>query len=234
VPLVRDRPRSLQQFFAMKNPEYPGSSLFETGECLEFATKPEYDYVVGDATRAYHRSQLTRFVRHLVFLKPDVVVLYDVVETPAGRQPRWLLQTVRRPMLEARMLIARSGEQGVLPATGAGARSERAEPRVSGELRVRRLLPEDAATAIHPAPGMVSSVATESGASAYRTEVTAPAGAEHRFLHVMQITDAGAPGRVDSRWEREGEWLWVRLQTPAGERRVGLRWDGKPGVRYRT
>ncbi len=63
----------------------------------------------------------------------------------------------------------------------------------------------------------------------------APAGTEHRFLHVLHITDRGSPQRVDSRWERDGDWLRVHLvSTPAGgARRVSLRWDGNPGVQVR-
>jgi hypothetical protein len=132
VPLPQDRPRNQEQFFALKNPEYPDKSLFETGDCLAFDTRPTYDYVAGDATRAYHRSQLTRWVRHLVFLKPDVLVVYDVVETPPGRQPRWLLQTVNKPTIQSgSRLVARSG-----PA----------------ELRVQTLLPAQARRHLPPTP----------------------------------------------------------------------------------
>jgi hypothetical protein len=212
VPLVRDRPRNLEQFFALRNPEYPDKSLFETGDCLQFETKPAYDYVVGDATRAYHKSQLTRFVRHMVFLKPDVLVLYDVVETPAGREPRWLLQTLRRPQASDGALVARYG---------------------GAELRVRTLLPEHATTTTTEVPGVADSSGRAGAVPIYRTEVVAPAGTEHRFLHVMQITDEGAAQQVGSRWERDGEWLRVLVRTPAGERQVSLRWDGKPEVRYR-
>jgi hypothetical protein len=211
VPLVQERPRSKEQFLRIKNPEYPDKSLFETGDCVAWETRPAYDYVAGDATRAYHRSQLTRFVRHLVFLKPDIVVLYDVVDTPAGRQPRWLLQTVHKPIEPEGSLIAQNG---------------------GGELRVRTLLPTSAVTSIHEAPGTSAFGAGKSGAPLYRTEVVAPAGTEHRFLHVMHITDKGSPQpALDSRWERDGDWVRVRIQTPAGARDVSLRWDGKPGVR---
>jgi hypothetical protein len=212
VPLVRNRPRTIAQFQEMRNPEYPESSLFETGECLAFETRAAYDYVAGDATRAYNRSQLTRFVRHMVFVKPDIVILYDVVETPAGRQPRWLLQTVRRPTEQGGLLVARNG----------------------GELRVRTLLPAGATTMIQQIPGMGRFNGQADDTPFFRTEITAPAGTEHRFLHVMQITDEGSAQAVTSRWERDGEWLRVELETPAGKRQVSFRWEGKPGVRYRS
>lgn len=209
VPLAQERPRSEAQFFRVRNPEYPDKSLFETGECLHFETRPDLDYVVGDATRAYHRSQLTRWVRHLVFLKPDMLLVYDVAETPAGRQPRWLLQTAHRPETQAGSLVARSG---------------------GGELRGLTLLPEKARAVSHPTPATLAFGAGKEGAPLYRTEIISPAGTEHRFLHVFHITDAGAPGRLAARWARQGDWLRVEVEAPR-RRTISLRWDGQPGVR---
>ena len=215
VPLVQERPRSQAQFFRVKNPEYPDKSLFETGDCLAFETRSAYDYVAGDATRAYHRSQLTRWVRHLVFLKPDVLVVYDVVETPAGRQPRWLLQTLSKP-------VARSG--GPLVAQNG-----------PGELRVQTLLPAPAAATFHPTPTTSPFGPQKSVAPLYRTEITAPAGTEHRFLHVLHITDKDSPRRIESGWKRDGDRIRVEVRsTPGGgPKQVFLRWDGKPGAQVR-
>jgi hypothetical protein len=64
-------------------------SAFGSMEALRFGHFPEivhaetngaFDYVVGDVTRAYHPALgLRRFVRHLLFLKPDVLVVADEV-----------------------------------------------------------------------------------------------------------------------------------------------------------
>jgi hypothetical protein len=209
VMLLQERPRTLAQFLAVKNPEYPDKSLWETGDCLKFETHPSYDYVVGDATRAYHRSQLTRFVRHLVFLKPDIVVLYDVVETPDGRQPRWLLQSVNKPIPQGEQILIRNG----------------------GELRVRTLLPEKAQIAHVPTLPLAPVTGGKPGPPLTRTEVVSPPAKEHRFLHVLQITDADNPTQVVSQWKREGEWLRVDIQAGNVSRRVSLRWDGTPNVK---
>jgi hypothetical protein len=41
---------------------------------------PAYDYVVGDVTRAYHPALgVERFVRHLLFVKPDILLVADEV-----------------------------------------------------------------------------------------------------------------------------------------------------------
>jgi hypothetical protein len=64
-------------------------NAFGSMEALRFGHHPEvvhvettgaWDYVVGDVTRAYHPALgLTRFVRHLLFVKPDVLVVADEV-----------------------------------------------------------------------------------------------------------------------------------------------------------
>ena len=47
-------------------------------EIVHAETTSEIDYVVGDVTRAYHPALgLRRFVRHLLFVKPDVLVVAD-------------------------------------------------------------------------------------------------------------------------------------------------------------
>ncbi len=64
-------------------------NAFGSMEALRFGHRPEivhaettgrFDYVVGDVTRAYHPALgLERFVRHLLFVKPDVLLVADEV-----------------------------------------------------------------------------------------------------------------------------------------------------------
>jgi hypothetical protein len=54
-----------------------------TGKIVVFEPGKEYDYVVGDATPGYGPN-VERYRRHLLFLKPDVLVLVDEV---AARKP---------------------------------------------------------------------------------------------------------------------------------------------------
>jgi hypothetical protein len=59
---------------------------------LRAETHPDFDYVIGDAGNIYvDEAGLGHFRRHLLFLKPDIVVILDDV---AGRKPSrfdWLL-----------------------------------------------------------------------------------------------------------------------------------------------
>lgn len=46
------------------------------GRIVEERLMPKFDYVVGDAAAAYE-GRLERYRRHVVFVKPDFIVLYD-------------------------------------------------------------------------------------------------------------------------------------------------------------
>jgi len=54
-----------------------------TGKVIVFQPGDSYDYVVGDASTAYGR-EVARYRRHLLFLKPGVLVILDEVR---GREP---------------------------------------------------------------------------------------------------------------------------------------------------
>jgi len=64
-------------------------SAAATGRIVAFKTTPAADYVAGDATQAY--GNVKRFIRHVVFVKPDTIVLLDdvVADKPATYQ--WMV-----------------------------------------------------------------------------------------------------------------------------------------------
>ncbi len=62
------------------------------GSTPYFATSRAVDYAMGDASPAYSAALLQRFHRHLVYLKPDLLLIVD--DLRAGQQPQsfqWLL-----------------------------------------------------------------------------------------------------------------------------------------------
>jgi hypothetical protein len=65
-------------------------SAAAVGRIADFATTALFDYVVGDASQAYG-GRLTRFVRRVLFVKPDLIVLVDDLEAPAAASFEWLL-----------------------------------------------------------------------------------------------------------------------------------------------
>jgi hypothetical protein len=85
----------------------------DLGQFLAFETRPKFDYVAGDATRAYTypwsgigdnpSRRVEEMVRQLVFLKPDWVIIFDRVEaTKAAFEKKWLLHAVNAPYFDER------------------------------------------------------------------------------------------------------------------------------------
>jgi hypothetical protein len=81
---------------------------FDMGEIVAFEAGDKFDYVAGDATRAYTypwsgigtnpSRRVEEAVRQLVFLKPDIVVIFDRVEaTKKHFEKKWLLHTIGAP-----------------------------------------------------------------------------------------------------------------------------------------
>jgi hypothetical protein len=53
-------------------------------------------YCTGDASNAYGDAGLTRFRRHIAFLRPDIVVVYDDLKADHAAQWSWLLHSPGR------------------------------------------------------------------------------------------------------------------------------------------
>lgn len=60
------------------------------GRIVAEQLSPNFDYIAGDAKAAY-QGRLKRFVRHVAFAKPDVIVLFDDIEAARPAQLQWML-----------------------------------------------------------------------------------------------------------------------------------------------
>lgn len=60
-----------------------------TGAIAAFRTTPRVDIAVGEAAASY--KELKRWTRRIVFIKPDVVVIHDVLEAEEPATFQWLL-----------------------------------------------------------------------------------------------------------------------------------------------
>jgi hypothetical protein len=119
-------------------------------------------YASTDVTPAYKgNAAVGKVQREVVFLKPNVIVVYDRVATGAGTTQTWELATPVLPKV--------SGSD----ATISGAHS----------MSVQRIAPTDATTSVKD----LSTVTGYRGG--YRLESTAPGG-DVRFLHVLSIDGA--------------------------------------------
>jgi hypothetical protein len=64
------------------------------GKISAWEFKGSVDYVAGDATEAYE-GRLKRFVRHIVFVKPDVIVIADEVIASKPSTFQWMLHALK-------------------------------------------------------------------------------------------------------------------------------------------
>jgi len=88
------------------------------GRITRFEDKGDYTYFVGSCPNAYLDVAVDRFDRHVLWLKPDVYVIVDKLETPETHKFQWLLHAEREMELDR-------------PAQVAHLRTAKAEARVS-------------------------------------------------------------------------------------------------------
>ena len=75
-------------------------------------TRKDHIYAVGDARNIYpYATGLTRFLRHMVYLHPDVIVLVDDLGAEKDCSVEWLLHTEKEFIRKSdRAYIARNGD----------------------------------------------------------------------------------------------------------------------------
>jgi hypothetical protein len=180
---------------------------YETGDILAYRTHDAWTYVCGDATAAYHPDKVKRFVRHVAYLRPDVFVIYDVVESdhPAA----WVMNTVGEPKVEGGKVAVKEGEGQLLLQCWL---PEKAEPRVVSGYRVgeRNYPPEG------------TSDADRWGK--FRLEIDSKEKGRHVFLTLISTAESLPPGKLVNTAESVGLDFGDFL-------RVTFRADGAPGGR---
>jgi len=74
------------------------SSIIKAESCAE------YDYIIGDAENIYRDPNLSKFLRHFIYIKPDVIVIVDELEDaspPSSNYFQWRLRAKHaRPNFE--------------------------------------------------------------------------------------------------------------------------------------
>jgi len=88
----------------------PPGSAFDTGEILAYEHRAEFTYVLGDASGAYPREDVT-FRRKFLFIRPNVFIVDDFIVADAP--VRWLLHLPAEPQQMPAGLRLR-GSGGVL------------------------------------------------------------------------------------------------------------------------
>jgi len=85
--------------------------LHREGRILAFETHPAFDYVAGDGTLSWLPEQARRVVRQVLFVRPDLVLVYDRVRLgPKAERAYWLAATGLNLQTNANRFIVQSGE----------------------------------------------------------------------------------------------------------------------------
>jgi hypothetical protein len=90
-------------------------SLDLGGRIVKWQFQDGVDYVQGDGTDAYE-GRLKRARRHIIFLKPDVIVIADDLEAPRPATFQWMLHGLSAFVVEeqAQRLVLDRGTAGVV------------------------------------------------------------------------------------------------------------------------
>jgi hypothetical protein len=81
------------------------------GRITKFAAAPGYDVATGDATQAYDGA-LTKALRSMVYLRPNMVVVHDVLASGTPRRWEWNIHALRRmsEISDSRIKIENQGQ----------------------------------------------------------------------------------------------------------------------------
>ncbi len=78
---------------------YSRGSIYDVGPgIMAFESREKYDYMKGDATNAYDLKKLSRFTRQIVWLKPNLFIIFDVVVgKSANGMKSWVITPAAMP-----------------------------------------------------------------------------------------------------------------------------------------
>ncbi len=158
------------------NGEGQPKSITSRGYFTAFLNSADYCVFIGDAADAYP-EMLDRFDRAVVFIRPDVFVVYDELGATEPSQFSWVLNTFEPAQIDeqARSMIVRQSDQ---------------------RLRVQHLAPAELTytqSNERPFPMLTKAWCryTEAFPQPYNIRVTTPQRADERILAVMDAYDVG-------------------------------------------
>ena len=188
---------------------------------VAFETHPEFSYVAGDATSAYHQDKCQLALRQFVFLPPDHFVILDRATSTSADYPKtWVLHTVQEPTLK---------------------KDEFSCEHEEGRLLCRTLLPEKAELSKiggpdrqfwsdgrnWPLPAGYRTPDDTPLLGQWRVEVSPSEKRENDlFLHLIEVGDRGPRKPLLSELIRDGENVGVEFSSGAHRWRVMFGTEG--------
>ncbi|MGI6543432.1 MAG: DUF4962 domain-containing protein [Limnochordia bacterium] len=85
------------------------------GGITAFFTGSGCHYTVGSAAAAYHDVAVDRFHRHVLWIEPDMYIIYDQIDTPTPTSTQWLLHALEAMDIDAanRWVRVKKGQAAV-------------------------------------------------------------------------------------------------------------------------
>lgn len=179
---------------------------YETGSVTSFESAEFHDYVACDATRAYNSTRFTaapnspkarEVTRQLVYLRPDVILVFDRVEVTDPRfERRVAFHALSRPVLSTEGVASVQREGG------------RAIVRTLSPASARRAVIDGYVVGTEEIPSLA---ANDVGRGA-RLEVSAtgPARREY-FFHLIHVADSASAPVPTTTLIEDGDRLGVRF-----------------------
>jgi hypothetical protein len=96
---------------------YSPGSKYDVGPGIQaFESHRAYDYIKGDATKAYDPAKLKKFTRQWVYIKPDIFVIFDnIITTKSNIEKKWVVVPAASPTdLGKNVLRITNGQGGAL------------------------------------------------------------------------------------------------------------------------
>ena len=171
------------------------------GAIVAFEDTEDFTYVKGDATAAYASYKVSLFTREIIYLKPDVFIVFDhVTATSPSFTKKWLLHSINEPTIVGDVATITQGES---------------------RLFVRTLLPDPHTTSKVGGPGHEFEVngvnyppsgTPVADAGSWRLEVSpGTPSAEDYFLHVLYVADAGVGSMPEASLVEAGDMVGVEV-----------------------
>ncbi len=197
----------------------PGGE-WDTGRLLAYSHQSLFTYAVGDATKSYRGKKMKLFLRHFLFLPPDLFIVFDQVEsTNADFRKAWVLHAVNEPQVAGSLTTVTNGDATLL---------------------CRTVLPESATLTTIGGPGKEQWVGGRNWPSQEKTEWPPEAGAwrieispshpaqQDFFLHVLQAGSKDIAAAEAVALIRDSQAIGVRVQAQGREYEVTFSTEGKP------
>lgn len=171
------------------------------GTLTDFQSTGRFGYACGDATACFG-ERATRNRRHLLLVRPGVVITVDDLATPAPASFQWLLHAHQEFLLDeaAQRLVSRKGDTAMtvdlLTTDGFSFRQTNAWP-------------------VDPKKGFPTVKASPPEAQWHFTADTRTKAATRRILAVMTIADETE--RPVCRLERTGDRVVIRISPDGGQ-----------------